>query len=48
MNDQMRDRNAWTELGFAQRSPAREGSGTLPGFPGLIIDSRLNKCIVPR
>ncbi len=25
--------DAWTELGFVQRSPSREGVGTLPGFP---------------
>jgi glycerol-3-phosphate dehydrogenase len=25
--------DAWTELGFAQRSPSRESVGTLPGFP---------------
>jgi L-ascorbate metabolism protein UlaG (beta-lactamase superfamily) len=25
--------NAWTEPGFARRSPPREGLGTLPGFP---------------
>jgi hypothetical protein len=26
-------RDAWTELGLAQRSPSREGPGTLRGFP---------------
>src|SRR6185312_16067331 len=25
---------AWAKLGFAERSPSREGSGTLSGFPG--------------
>jgi hypothetical protein len=27
---------AWTELGSAQRSPSREGAGTLPGVPDRI------------
>jgi len=27
---------AWTELGCAQRSPSREGAGTLSGFPQSI------------
>ena len=31
--------NAWTELGSAQRSPSREGAGTLPGFPQTIEDN---------
>ena len=25
---------AWTELGFAERSPSREGTGTLEGSRG--------------
>jgi len=28
------DKDAWTELGSAERSPSREGPGTVPGFPG--------------
>jgi len=32
---------AWTELGSAERSPAREGAGTLPGVPRLIDPARL-------
>ena len=34
--DGAESRDAWTELGSAQRSPSREGPGTLPGFPGTI------------
>ncbi|HLK89586.1 MAG TPA: glycerol-3-phosphate dehydrogenase/oxidase [Polyangia bacterium] len=32
--------SAWTELGFAERSPSREGAGTLPGFPDSRGDAR--------
>jgi uncharacterized protein YicC (UPF0701 family) len=32
---------AWTELGLAERSPSREGAGTLSGFPRSIDPARL-------
>jgi len=32
---------AWTELGIAERSPSREGAGTLLGFPKLIAWTEL-------
>ena len=32
---------AWTELGSAERSPSREGAGTLPGVPRFIEPARL-------
>jgi uncharacterized protein YicC (UPF0701 family) len=32
---------AWTELGSAERSPSREGAGTLSGVPRLIDPGRL-------
>ena len=34
---------AWTELGFAERSPSRGGSGTLPGSPKKIV-SPASRC----
>ena len=36
---------AWTELGSAERSPSREGAGTLPGSPRRIDRYRLQELI---
>ncbi len=35
--------DAWTQLGSAQRSPSREGAGTLSGVPRSIDGSTLNR-----
>jgi molybdopterin/thiamine biosynthesis adenylyltransferase len=36
---------AWTEPGFAWRSPSREGAGTLPGFPHRIGGRPCYRCL---